>query len=81
VPHRLEFLRRRAADLLRRGVGSDELRELLLQHHEFAVEPVILGVADFRRVQRVVEVVVAVDLPPQLLRPPFGLREIHDALL
>src|SRR6266550_198048 len=41
----------------------------LLQRHQLSPETVVLGVADLGPILGVVEVVVAVELPPQLLDP------------
>ncbi len=62
VLDRGEGLRPPPARPLGRAVGGDQLRVRLLERHQLAPEPVVLGVADLGAVLRVVEVVVPVEL-------------------
>ena len=59
----------RRADPLRRAVGRLDLGMLRLQALQVAEEAVVLGVADFGRVEHVVRVVGAFDLLPKRGRP------------
>ena len=70
VAHLREPLERRGADALRRRVGRAQLRVLLLERLQLAVERVVLGVVDLGLVEDVVEVRVPVDGLAQL-RPPW----------
>ena len=71
-PHRgevvdfAELVRRRGADALRRRVGRDEVRMLLLERLQLVEEPVVVGVRDLRIVEDVVAVQVVLDLLAQL---------------
>src|SRR6266481_6103186 len=60
-------LARLAADALRRRVRRDQLRALGLQALQLLHEAVKLGVADLRRVQHVIKVLMATDLFAQFL--------------
>jgi hypothetical protein len=51
-----------------------------LELDELAQEAVVLGVGDRRLVERVVAVVVLVDLAHQLEDPLLGLAPAHDAI-
>ena len=69
VLDRREGLRPPPPGPLGRAVRRDQLRVRLLERHQLAPEPVVLGVADLGAVLRVVEVVVPVDLLTQLVEP------------
>ena len=81
--HRLEVtylrepLERRGADPLRRRVRRAQLRVLLLERLQLAVEGVVGGVVDLRRVEHVVQMRVPVDGRAQLLRPGRRLSLVH----
>ena len=77
MPHLRERVERRAADALRRRVGRDQLRMLLLERLELAVERVVLGVVDLRPVEDVVEIRVPVDDLAQSGRPGGRLSLAH----
>ena len=69
VLDRREGLRPPPARPLGRAVGCDQRRVRLLERHQLAPEPIVLGIADLGAVLRVVEVVMPVELLPQLVEP------------
>jgi hypothetical protein len=69
VAHLLEALRRCRPDPLRRRVGCDQVRVLLLERAQLVEEPVVLGVRDLWVVEHVIAVVVVVDVAAQLVEP------------
>ena len=60
-----EFSERRAADSLRGRVGRYKVGILMLELFEFAEQPVIIGVGNYRPVKYVIVVVVLVELGAQ----------------
>ena len=68
VAHLLEAARGFGADALRGRVGRDEVRVLCFQSEQLVQQCVELGVADLRLVLHVVQVVVPVDLAPEILK-------------
>ena len=71
MPHLTELVRRRRADALRGGIGSDQVGMLCFQMLQLAQQLVVLGVGDYRRIEDVVAVVVVVD---------FGAEFFHAFL-
>ena len=65
---------RRTADLLRRRVGRDERRELLLETLQLPDERVVVGVADLGIVELVVALVVVADEGSELVDPGCDRR-------
>ena len=67
------------ADALGRGVGSDELRILLLEFLQFAEQAVVLGVRNQRTVEHVIMVIVLFDVGAQLVGARRdGVRHSHS---
>jgi len=62
VGRRLELSAGSRANPLRRRIGCDELRVLLLEVDELAVEAIVLFVRDGRLVEVVIEVIVLAKL-------------------
>ncbi len=73
VAHLREALGGDAADALRRAVGGDQLRLLGFERHELLDQAVELAIGDLGPAEPVVEILVAADLPSQLLRPARGI--------
>ncbi len=65
MAHRLELLERHTPDALRRRIGCDELRMRRLDGDELAVQAVVLGIGNGRRVLDVVTAVVRGDFASQ----------------
>jgi hypothetical protein len=57
----LEFLRRRPADSLRRGIGSNQLRILILEIKKLLHELIILTIRNRRICKNIVPVVMFMD--------------------
>ena len=55
-------------DALGGGIRADECRILGFQVLQFAQQPVVFGVRDFRRIERVIQVIMMLDFRVQLLR-------------
>ena len=79
VPHLGEPLGGLGADTLRRRLRRNQFRVLLLQAAQLPQQRVVLGVAYGRLIQDVVEVVVAVQLLPEIGRPLGGFQVCHVA--
>ena len=67
-----EACQRRRANALRRRVGGDQLRVLLLERSKFLQQSVVLGVGHFRRIERMVGVVEVFNLFTQRLDTRLG---------
>src|SRR6185437_10158968 len=65
---------RRRADLLRRRIGGDELREAGLDGVETLAQRVVFGIGDAGRVLLVVALVVALQFERQSFQLHLGLR-------
>src|SRR5262249_14367752 len=72
-----ELLGRLLAHALRGAVRGDEVGVLRLEIAELALQAVVLLVGDLRRVQDVVEVLVAADLLAQLADARPGVGRAH----
>ena len=68
----LERFQRLGTDALRGRIGGQQLGELDLQLFQFIEEPVILGVADLRLIEHIIEVIMALKLRPEFLCPLYG---------
>ena len=67
MAHLLETARRLGADALGGRVRRHEVRMFCLQGKQLIQQRVELSVADFGLIEHVVQVVVPVDLPPEVL--------------
>ena len=76
-----EGRRRLPSDSLRRRIGGEQLRVFRLDLPQFAQQEVVLPVADYRVVQRVVAMIVVVKLAPQLLGALCGAGVGHTGNL
>ncbi len=74
VHHGLEGGGRSGAHALRRGIGRGQRRKVELERLQLAQERIEFGVADNRRVENVIAVVVRLDLAPQDRGPLRGRR-------
>ena len=59
------------------GVGSDEIRILPLDRHQFAIQRIVRLIADFRGRLHVVEAIVAMQFATQFRHATFGQSAIH----
>ncbi len=78
VADRFEFLQRRGTDPLRGGSRGRQVREGFFQLEQFAEKPVILGIGNFRPVEYVVEIVVAVQFGAEFGVASGGLLAVHS---
>ncbi len=79
VGHAAKGRGRRAAHALGRRIGCDQVRPACLQGLQLAHQDVVLGIADFRRIQHVIAVIVVADRGAQALDLGLRLGALGDA--
>ena len=73
VAHLLELLQRLTAHTLCGRIGRAQLRETLLELLQLGEQAVVVGIADLRLVEHVVQLSMVLDLAAQRYRPPADL--------